>query len=95
MTKIYTNATLHLFKMPLVEDIVGYTSAEVLYKKPDGTTGTITPDAVYEDPARVDWKPGANFLDQHGTWKFQVKVYHPSGDIYGEKVEYEIYEPIS
>ena len=91
--RVYAGTTLTLFKFHLGDDITGYTLAELLYKKPDATTGTLTPTAIHEK--RLDWSPGIGDLDQHGTWEFQAKVTMPTGVVWGEKIEYEIYEPIS
>lgn len=94
MSKVYKDATLHLFKFFLSDDIEGQTLSEILFKKPDGTTGTWTPIQIHEQLGRLDWKPGLGELDQSGKWELQAKVTLPTGVVYGEIIQYEIYEPI-
>lgn len=95
MSRVYKGTTLTVFEFPLKEDIIGQTLVELLYTKPDDTIGTFTPTSINEDPGWVYWKPGVNDLDQDGVWKFQPKITFPTGVVYGETKEYQIYDPIA
>lgn len=96
MGKIYTGTTLTNFRFHLGEDVTGYTADELLYTKPDTTTGSFSGSITQDNPGIMEWSPAnATDLDLAGTWEFQPKITLPSGVVYGEKVEYEIYDPIT
>ena len=63
-------------------DISAATTANILYTKPDGTTGTWV--GVVYDTTKVKYTVVTDDLDVTGDWKLQVSVVLPSWSGRGE-----------
>lgn len=77
-------------------DLTGYTTLEIIFELPDGTTATKT--AVEEDLAtgKIKWVSTAAFLTPSGVWKLQGHVAHSGNgtDHKTEVVPFKVYANI-
>jgi len=75
-------------------DISDQTACEILYMKPDGTTGTWTA-SLGSDNESVEYTTVSGDLDTSGRWKFQARVTTANGRWYGLICEQRIYTPLA
>ena len=90
MGKIYKGQGYLDIRLYTGIDISSGTSPQVIYEKPDGTTGywsgTIT-DTYYVTTTLTD-----SSLDQAGNWKLQAKVTMGTVTAYGETINLRIHD---
>lgn len=77
-------------------DLTDYTTKEIIFESPDGTTATKT--AVAEDltNGKIKWVSTAGFLTPAGVWKLQAHVAHSGNgtDHKTEVVPFKVYANI-
>lgn len=74
-------------------DISTASSAKIIYRKPDGTTGAWTGSVVETTKVRYVTEDGD--IDQGGLWKFQAYAVIDGDEAYGELYEEWVKVPIS
>lgn len=75
--------------------LTGY-DVSILYRKPNGTTGTWVAAIDGGDNNVMEYETAATDLDLHGTWKLQALAEDPGGTFigHGTIVELEVFEPL-
>jgi hypothetical protein len=66
-----------------LDDLDDASSATIGYKKPDGTEGVFSGDAVLDTTNETVTKDiDANIIDQIGNWRFVAIVEFAGGEVY-------------
>jgi len=80
---IFNGQSLLTIELDTSYDISAATSAKILYKKPDGTTGEFV--GVVSDTTKVSYTVDVGDIDQDGTWVMQALVVIGGLSGYGNK----------
>lgn len=97
MGNVFNKQSLLTIKLETNTDISAASTKEILYKKPDGTTGKFTAqseigtDGVTE--SRLFYQVTDGDIDQDGIWSFQPYVIIGSLKGYGD-VDYIDFKPV-
>ena len=83
MSSIFKNQDYLTIRLDTNVDISSATSREILYQKPDGSTGEW--DAVLYGTTQMEYLVEPGDLDQAGEWQFQSKFVLNGETGYGEK----------
>ena len=81
--KIYKNQSLIKIVLETgIASLSGATTLQILYKKPDGTSGNWTATA---NGTALEYNVQNNDIDQDGNWQLQAYVVIGGRNGYGEK----------
>ena len=86
MSEVYKNQSYLTIYLDTNVDLTTATSMEILYKKPDGTTGEW--DGSADDTTKIKYDVQDGDLDQAGQWYFQAKFILNGETAYGAKTYY-------
>lgn len=89
---IFVNQGYYLLTLETGIDISTASTKEILYKKPNGTTGAWT--ATLEGTTQVKYQMDNDDLDMAGSWTFQAYVVIGGLDAYGALFSIEVKETI-
>ena len=87
MSSVYKNQSYLTIYLDTNVTLTTATTKEILYQKPDGTTGEWT-GTIY-DTTQIKYDVQDGDIDQAGEWKFQSYFVLDGKKGYGEKTYYE------
>lgn len=95
MANLFKNQALIEIKLDTGIAIPGGYTAKILYKKPNGATGSW--DAIVTESTKVKYVTDNDSLDQVGNWAFQSYLKETSSGkhTYGQIIEYQIKPPLT
>ncbi len=92
MGKIYEDQIGVRLELETSSDLSGVTTAEIKYKKPDGTKGVWSATV---DGSKLYYITEAGDLDKRGVLQVQAHVVGTGFDLLGETAEVQIHPPWS
>ena len=69
---VFETATYYTLTLDTNIDLSTATTHDIVYKKPDESTGTWT--GTVTDTTKIQYSVQSGDLDQHGLWRVQAKV---------------------
>ena len=90
---IFVGQTLLSIILDTEIDLAGATTLEILFRKPDMTTGKWT--GTQSDTTKIKYQiADANDLDQEGDWEFQAHAVLSGNDGYGDIITQPVLDRI-
>jgi len=76
-------------------DVSGQTAMSFIYKKPDGTTLTVTPSFTTDGTdGKVQYNTLTGNIDQAGVWCLQAEVTLPTGTYRTSIIKFDVEEKL-
>lgn len=90
MNKIYVGDVGTVITLDVGEDVSTATTMDIVYKKPDGTTGTW--NATLSGTTKIQYTTVSGDIDESGKWYVHAYIVLPSWSGIGETASFEVYE---